>query len=106
MRSKQPPGTDLPSIADNNQSRMVGMPLRSSMFDTIESSASGREESGSDYDEGLAEMHGLNPFTQMQSNPAVSDKQQRFMAMCARSPGKARGKCPSQSVSEEFSHKA
>lgn len=104
-RSKPPPGTDLPSIADNNQSRTVGMPLRSSMFDVIESSASGREEAGNDYDEGLAEMHGLNPFTQMASNPAVSGKQQRFMAMCAHSPGKARGKCPSQSVAEEFSHK-
>jgi hypothetical protein len=35
----------------------------------------------------------------------VSAKQQRFMGMCAHSPGKAKGQCPSQSVAEEFSHK-
>ena len=27
------------------------------------------------------------------------------MAMCAHSPGKARGKCPSKKVAREFSHK-
>lgn len=37
--------------------------------------------------------------------PAKSKKQQRFMAMCSHSPGKARGKCPSREVAREFSHK-
>jgi hypothetical protein len=37
--------------------------------------------------------------------PAVSSKQQQFMAICAHSPGAARGKCPSHAVAEEFSHK-
>lgn len=37
--------------------------------------------------------------------PAVSAKQQRFMAMCAHSPGKAKGRCPSKKVAKEFSHK-
>lgn len=37
--------------------------------------------------------------------PAKSAKQQRFMAMCARAPKKAKGKCPSKKVAEEFSHK-
>jgi hypothetical protein len=27
------------------------------------------------------------------------------MAMCAHSPGKAQGKCPSHEVAEEFSHR-
>lgn len=36
--------------------------------------------------------------------PAVSKAQQRFMGMCAHSPLHAHGKCPSQKVSEEFSH--
>lgn len=34
--------------------------------------------------------------------PAVSRKQQRFMAMCEHNPGKARGKCPSKKVAHEF----
>ena len=37
--------------------------------------------------------------------PAVSKKQQKFMALCAHNPGAAQGKCPSHKVSEEFSHK-
>jgi hypothetical protein len=37
--------------------------------------------------------------------PAVSKKQQRFMAMCAHSKGSAKGKCPPKKVAEEFSHK-
>lgn len=37
--------------------------------------------------------------------PAKSKKQQQFMAICAHSPGKARGKCPSHKVAQEFSHK-
>lgn len=37
--------------------------------------------------------------------PAKSLKQQRFMAMCAHSPGKAKGACPSHKVAQEFSHK-
>lgn len=36
--------------------------------------------------------------------PAVSKKQQRFMAMCAHNPGAAKGRCPSKKVSQEFSH--
>lgn len=36
--------------------------------------------------------------------PAVSRKQQRFMAICAHSPSKAKGKCPSKKVAREFSH--
>ncbi len=36
--------------------------------------------------------------------PAKSEKQRRFMAMCAHSPGKARGKCPPRKVAREFSH--
>lgn len=37
--------------------------------------------------------------------PAVSKRQQRFMAMCAHTPGKAHGKCPPKKVAKEFSHK-
>lgn len=37
--------------------------------------------------------------------PAYTKKQQQFMAICAHTPGKARGKCPPQKVAEEFSHK-
>lgn len=37
--------------------------------------------------------------------PAVTKKQQQFMAICAHSPGAARGKCPSHDVAAEFSHK-
>ena len=37
--------------------------------------------------------------------PAVSKKQQKFMALCSHSPGKARGKCPSKKVAREFAHK-
>jgi len=36
--------------------------------------------------------------------PAKSSKQQKFMAICAHQPGKARGKCPPHKVAEEFSH--
>lgn len=35
--------------------------------------------------------------------PAKTVKQQRFMAMCAHDPGKAKGKCPSKKVAREFS---
>lgn len=37
--------------------------------------------------------------------PAKTARQQKFMALCAHSPGKARGKCPSHKVAQEFSHK-
>ena len=37
--------------------------------------------------------------------PATSKRQQQFMAICAHQPGKARGKCPSHKVAQEFSHK-
>lgn len=35
--------------------------------------------------------------------PASSRRQQRYMAMCAHTPSKARGKCPSKRVAKEFS---
>jgi hypothetical protein len=38
--------------------------------------------------------------------PAVSRKQQRFMAMCAHNPKHAKGKCPAKKVAKEFSHLA
>jgi len=47
----------------------------------------------------------MDQFTGMASNPAVSAKQQRFMAMCANNPSKAQGKCPSKKVAREFSHR-
>lgn len=37
--------------------------------------------------------------------PAVSERQRKFMAICAHTPGKARGKCPSKKVAREFSFK-
>lgn len=37
--------------------------------------------------------------------PAKTEKQRKFMAMCAHNPSKARGKCPSKAVAREFSHK-
>lgn len=37
--------------------------------------------------------------------PAKTERQRRFMAMCAHNPGKAKGKCPSKEVAREFSHK-
>jgi len=37
--------------------------------------------------------------------PAKSKKQQQFMAICAHQPDKAKGKCPSHKVAQEFSHK-
>jgi hypothetical protein len=37
--------------------------------------------------------------------PAKSEKQQRFMAMCAHDSSKAKGECPSKEVAREFSHK-
>lgn len=75
----------LPTMADANQSRETSMPLQKNQFDTMATD--------------------IDPYTKMGSNPAVSAKQQRFMGMCAHSPGKAKGKCPSHEVSEEFSHK-
>jgi hypothetical protein len=35
--------------------------------------------------------------------PAVSKKQQRFMALCAHHPEKAKGKCPPKKVAHDFS---
>lgn len=37
--------------------------------------------------------------------PAKTEKQRRFMAMCANNPSAAKGKCPSKEVAREFSHK-
>lgn len=85
MRNKLPPDSNLPSIGDTNQSREVGMPLKSSDFDRME------EE---------------NPFVGMGSNPATSAKQARFMRGCAHNPESMSGKCPSKKVAKEFSHEA
>lgn len=101
----------LPTMADTNQSRLTGMPLKSSQFDYIDPENETEAEEAAEGDvhgEGsgrLSPMNGVDPFTRMASNPAVSAKQQRFMGMCAHSPGKAKGKCPSHDVAEEFSHK-
>jgi hypothetical protein len=35
--------------------------------------------------------------------PAKTEKQRRYMAMCANSPSKAKKKCPSRKVAREFS---
>lgn len=42
------------------------------------------------------------PITVM---PAKSKKMQQFMAICAHTPGKSKGKCPPQEVAKELSHK-
>ncbi len=34
--------------------------------------------------------------------PAVSERQARYMRMCAHQPGKAKKKCPPKSVAREF----
>ncbi len=70
-------------MADCNQSRTVGMFLKSSDYDQFTE---------------------INPFTQMRSNPATSAKQARFMEGCEHNPGSMRGKCPSKEVAREFSH--
>jgi hypothetical protein len=104
MRSKASPDTGLPTIADTNQTRLTSLFVKGSDFDHIEDEPESQEEP---YEEGLHGMKGMNPFIseEMASNPAVSDKQQRFMAMCAHDPEKAQGKCPSKDVAQEFSHK-
>ena len=85
MRPKQPPDTGIPPWSATNQTRLIGQPLKSSQFATM-----GQE----------------NPFVGpgMESNPAVSEKQRRFMAMCSHDPTAARGKCPSKPVAQEFDH--
>lgn len=107
------PDHGLPTWEMTNQSRLIGQPLKSSQFDyidpeqetaaeeTAEGEARGGEGSGR-----LQPMHGINPFVGpgLESNPAVSEKQRRFMAMCAHDPSAARGKCPSKSVASEFDH--
>lgn len=35
--------------------------------------------------------------------PAKTKKQQQFMAICAHTPSKAKGKCPPKKVAREFS---
>mgnify|MGYP001604990653 CR=1 FL=1 len=39
------------------------------------------------------------------TDPAVSERQQKFMAMCEHDPKHARGKCPSRAVAKKFSKK-
>lgn len=97
------PDHGLPTWEQTNQSRLVGQPLKSSQFNHIEDEPPGEEES---FESGLVPMRGMNPFLgpELASNPAVSEKQRRFMAMCAHDPAKARGKCPSKSVASEFDH--
>lgn len=36
--------------------------------------------------------------------PAVSARQQKFMAICSHHPSAAKGKCPPKKVAQEFSH--
>ncbi len=45
----------------------------------------------------------IDPFTQMASNPAKSEKQARFMRACAHG-AKMNKKCPSKSVARKFMH--
>lgn len=68
---------------------------------TRQSRKVGNVVKSSDYDQFNEE----NPFTKMASNPAVSEKQARFMRMCAHNPSKARGDCPSTAVAKEFEHR-
>jgi hypothetical protein len=42
------------------------------------------------------------PITVM---PAKTPKMQKFMALCAHSPERAKGKCPPRAVAQEFSRK-
>lgn len=37
--------------------------------------------------------------------PAVSKKQQKFMALCATNPSKARKSCPPTKTAREFMHR-
>jgi len=37
--------------------------------------------------------------------PAKTEKQRRFLAICAYNPEKAKGKCPSKEVAKHFTHK-
>ena len=37
--------------------------------------------------------------------PAKSAKQQRYMAICAKNPGKARKKCPPKATARKFARK-
>lgn len=53
MREKQPPDTNLPPPSDNNQSRTLGMPLKSSDFDHLDKT---------------------NQFVEMASNPCGSSR--------------------------------
>lgn len=80
------PDHGLPTWEETNQTRTVGQPLKSSQFDFLGDR--------------------MNPFVGpgLESNPAVSEKQRRFMAICAHSPEKAHGKCPSRKVAKEFDH--
>lgn len=76
MRSKPSPDHGLPTMADCNQSRLSGMPLKSSQFDFIDP---GRENRREEIAEGDARGEGtsplvpmeerVNPFTRMKSNP-------------------------------------
>jgi hypothetical protein len=38
----------------------------------------------------------------MDKMPAVSQNQQKFMAICQHNPGAAKGKCPSKAVAKEY----
>jgi len=100
----------LPTMADTNQSRLTGMPLKSSQFDYIDPESETEEEEAAEGDvhgEGsgrLAPMNGVDPFTRMASNPATSEKQARFMRGCEHDPGGMTKPCPSKSVAKEFNH--
>lgn len=78
------PKTTLGEVEINpNQQRIVGMFKKASDFDHCDE---------------------INPFTQMESNPATSARQARFMQGCLHNPGSMSGKCPSKEVAREFSH--
>ena len=49
--------------------------------------------------------NGESGLSRNKAMPAKSEKQRKFMGMCAHGKGQARGKCPSKKVAEEFSRK-
>jgi hypothetical protein len=85
-KNSRSPNHGLPTWEDTNQSRYVGQPLKSSQFDFL-----GHQE---------------NPFVGpgLESNPATSERQARFMRACQHNPGSMNKPCPSKKVAAEFNH--
>ncbi len=71
-----------PGVNHPSQTRLVGDFLKKSDFDS--------------YSE-------IDPFVEMASNPATSEKQARFMRACAHG-AKIRKKCPPESVARKYMH--